>query len=62
MIGKSRYHLQLKLQAALSRVVQVLARFQAEGLHPNYKNIVLAGGLIASISASQHANQVSRAG
>jgi hypothetical protein len=44
-ITKARYRLQRKLQAALSRVVEVLVSFHNEGVAPNTKNLLLMGEL-----------------
>ncbi len=45
MNAKSRYRLQLKLQAALARVVQVLARCQQGGVVLNATNIIFAASV-----------------
>jgi hypothetical protein len=45
MDAKQRYRLQRKLQAALSRVVEVLASFDGEGIVPNTINLSLMGEL-----------------
>jgi hypothetical protein len=45
MDAKSRYRLQLKLQAALTRVGEVLAQFQKEGLKPNGRTALMAAGV-----------------
>jgi hypothetical protein len=51
MNGKSRYRLQMKLQAALGRVVEVLTRFEAEDLPPNTRNVFLAAGVSDLLAA-----------
>jgi hypothetical protein len=46
MDAKHKYREQLKLQAALTRVVQVLARFQRDGLQLNVNNLGPAVGVM----------------
>jgi hypothetical protein len=51
LTAKAKYRLQLKLQAALTRVGQVLTQFEKHKLRPNVDCVYLAAGIADVLTA-----------
>src|SRR4051794_13514562 len=51
MNAKARYRLQQQLQAALARVVEVLAQFEKAQLDANVKSLLLAAGVADALGS-----------